>query len=75
MENICRDSDHLGVGADEFAFINLARCPDPRVAKDDDAISACQQSFPIAELIEVIDARVVFFAKQNALAKRITIPR
>jgi hypothetical protein len=63
----------LGVADDEFAFTNLARCPDPTSVVDDKAIEACQKSFPLRELIEGIDARVIFLAKSGPVGNNIRI--
>jgi len=64
----------VGIGAEEFAFVNLARCPHPDRARDNDAIMACQSSFPLADLVLALDARVIFLAKGDAIGRNIRIP-
>jgi hypothetical protein len=57
-----------------FAFINLARCPHPVASEDDICIEACQRAFPLRNLVEAIDARVIFIAKNSEGAKEVVIP-
>lgn len=64
----------IDVDEDAFAFVNLARCPNPDAIDDDSAIAACQKGFPLAELVERCDARVIFLAKSGALGAGIRIP-
>jgi hypothetical protein len=59
---------------DAFAFINLARCPCPGELLDNDVIPACQRSFPLANLVETIDARVIFLAKGGNVGNDVIIP-
>jgi predicted transport protein len=63
----------LRIADDDFAFVNLARCPDPTHVTDDKAIVACQQAFPLDDLIEALDARVVFLAKSGPVGRNIHI--
>jgi hypothetical protein len=64
----------IRVADDAFAFVNLARCPEPDAANDDRAIVACQWEFPLAEFVERCDARVIFVAKSGAVGGGVRIP-
>jgi hypothetical protein len=64
----------LGIGDDAFAFVNLARCPDPVRGLDDKAITACQCSFPLGDLVLALDARVIFLAKDGPVGRSVIIP-
>lgn len=64
----------IDVSDDAFAFVNLARCPDPDSVDDDCAIVACQQAFPLGDLVEKCDARVIFFAKTGTVGASVPIP-
>jgi len=66
--------EQLEISETAFAFVNLARCPDPRDLADDFAIPACQSAFPLSELVEAIDARVVFLAKGSITGRNIVVP-
>jgi hypothetical protein len=37
-------------------------------------ITSCQASFPLAHLVSAIEPRIVFLAKDNALARSFTLP-
>jgi len=54
--------------------VNLARCPTPVPSLDDEAILACQRAFPLAGLVEALDARVVFLAKSGPVGRGVSIP-
>ena len=72
--NILKIREKLGIDDADFAFVNLARCPDPQGLSDDSVIPACQAGFPLKDLVEAIDARVVFLAKDNDVGRAIVIP-
>jgi len=65
--------DKLRIQDDAFAFVNLAPCPCPK-EPDDKVIPECQRSFPLAELVSAIDARVIFLAKAGPVGRDINIP-
>ncbi|HVA37521.1 MAG TPA: hypothetical protein VNJ51_07910, partial [Candidatus Dormibacteraeota bacterium] len=57
----------------QVAFTNLARCHEPS-GPDDPLIRACQESFPLARLVDAVNARVVFLAKAGEVGRSIRIP-
>lgn len=67
-----RIRDAIGISEDEFAFVNLARCPVPK-GKDDMAIELCQLVAPLTVLVEALDARVIFIAKDNVVGRAVPI--
>jgi hypothetical protein len=67
---------NIGIPDDGFAFVNLARCPSPQAGEawNDIAIKSCQRDFPLAELVDAIDARVIFLAKGGDVSRAVRIP-
>ncbi|MDQ2680172.1 MAG: hypothetical protein M3Y21_03995 [Candidatus Eremiobacteraeota bacterium] len=63
-----------GTEDDQFSFVNLARCPNPEPGKDNECIKECQKSFPLSTLVKVLDARVIFLAKDDCVGKAVTVP-
>jgi hypothetical protein len=64
----------IGIDDGAFAFVNLARCPYPDPARDDEAITACQISFPLENLVQAIEAQVIFLAKGGLVGRAVKIP-
>jgi hypothetical protein len=66
----------LKVADDAFAFVNLARCPNPRAedAWNNVAIGSCQEGFPLRDFVQAIDARVIFLAKGGEVGRKTVIP-
>jgi hypothetical protein len=66
----------IGIAADAFAFVNLARCPSPTNGDDwnNAAITACQAAFPLAALVEALGARIIFLAKSGTVGSAVRIP-
>jgi hypothetical protein len=67
----------LGIADNAFAFVNLARCPQPLSGDpwNNAAITSCQHCFPVGHFIEAIDARVIFLAKCGPVGRDIQIAR
>jgi hypothetical protein len=64
----------LGLGWDQVASVNLARCFDPEPdAMDDRYIPGCQRSWPLDDLVHRLEARIVFLARAGPVGKQIRI--